>query len=700
MYRIVILVAELALVAIAVFAADLLQRQIEFIPGWLVHLPQVDYGPTDFWITFTYFLVGHLLVFTVAQVMVGPWRPSESRRSVDELFALAAGFALSALTLFITSSVAFDPQFVVGIAVCSALLVLTVHLVAAVRTNGAVQAIRASAFALLRRTFSVPGVLILAFAVSPGILAKLFVSDRDIANAITQVRIYMADLGAEDAQWSTRNALNGRTFLQPIQVRFPPHRPDRLYVLERGGRLHRMPWRAPGESALVLDIAHRVGVVEVENGALGFDFHPAFGSPDSADRGSIFLYYTDVRDGRQVNRLSKFDLNAPEPAATEQPLIVWDRNASGFHNGGEVRFGPDGFLYLGIGEMSDGDSHQAIDHNLAGGVLRIDADRQGGDTSHPPPRQPADGTTRGYYIPSDNPFVGQETVLEEFWALGLRNPFRMSFDSATGRLWAGEVGSTVWEEVNLLEAGGNYQFPFIEGYEATGEARPEVVKGREQPPVHTYRHTSFDRAVIGGVVYRGERFPELQGLYVFGDNYSGKIFAFPATGERIEEAPVLGQVNQYAQRGLTSFTETPDGEILITTLGQADRATGEVLQLVRGASEEGEAAAAPPDQQGAVTMAAALTLYRTNCSRCHGENGMGDAPDAAAMDVPMPDFTSAAFQDQRTDAQLRGVIVDGGAPHGLSAMMPPWGRVLSDAEVDAMVRVVRDFGQTSSERSD
>jgi glucose/arabinose dehydrogenase len=201
--------------------------------------------------------------------------------------------------------------------------------------------------------------------------------------------------------------------------------------------------------------------------------------------------------------------------------------------------------------MLDPDTPQNVTATLASGVLRIDVDRKGHGVSHPIPRRPGSGATRGYFVPDDNPFVGRADTLEEYWAVGLRNPFRISFDPETGALWAGDVGSAEWEEVNLLLAGRNYQYPFIEGREETGRPRSGASIGTEAGPIFTYRHTAYDRAVVGGIVYRGTRHPGLRGQYLFADNYSGKVFSIPATGEPVDAVELLAQADQVAQRGIT-----------------------------------------------------------------------------------------------------------------------------------------------------
>src|SRR5262249_22452907 len=157
-----------------------------------------------------------------------------------------------------------------------------------------------------------------------------------------------------------------------------------------------------------------------------------FGRDGSSNKSFVYAYYTDATvPNQQTNRLVRFDLSLPTVearGASETPLIEFKRNPDGFHNAGDLEFGADNFLYFSIGEAEDRANHQRIDMNPVGGIFRIDVDMKGGSISHPIPRQPKDGKSANYFIPNDNPFVGVPNALEEYWALGLRNPFRFSFD--------------------------------------------------------------------------------------------------------------------------------------------------------------------------------------------------------------------------------------------------------------------------------
>lgn len=264
-----------------------------------------------------------------------------------------------------------------------------------------------------------------------------------------------------------------------------------------------------------------------------------------------------------------------------------------WHNGGGLFFHPtNGFLYWTDGDDADSANTQIIDRNLFSGVFRIDVDKRGGSISHPPPRQPANGVTANYYIPNDNPFVGQPGVLEEYFCLGLRNPHRMTCDPRTERIFIGDVGESAREEVDVIEPGEsglNFQWSRIEG--AQGDLTPPYI-GTSRGPILDYTH-SDGRAVIGGYVYRGKAFvADLGGKYIFGDNVLRIIWAMDENTTPAGKIPLCvmpkgsGPNSGTDYTGLSSFGVDDQGEIYLC---QMSGIGGRIYTLAR-------AGAGPPSR--------------------------------------------------------------------------------------------------------
>ena len=183
------------------------------------------------------------------------------------------------------------------------------------------------------------------------------------------------------------------------------------------------------------------------------------------------------------------------------------------HNGGNLLFGSDGFLYIGLGDGGSAGDPQGNGQNpntLLGAILRID------------PRTPSQ--VRDYSLPSDNPFVGVARFREEIWAYGLRNPWRFSFDRQTGRLWAGDVGQNSFEEVDLILPGRNYGWNILEGFHCYPPSASTCDQTGLELPIIEYPLTGGNRSLVGGYVYRGSRLSSLRGAYIYGDFYSGSIW--------------------------------------------------------------------------------------------------------------------------------------------------------------------------------
>ena len=378
-----------------------------------------------------------------------------------------------------------------------------------------------------------------------------------------------------------------------------------LCVWEREGRI----WTFENssnvtEKKLVLDIHNQCQGWD-DSGLLGVAFHPGF-----ATNHFMYVFYTWVKPSTVTgemntrpnptlpntyhDRLSRFTLddNGVAIPGSEQVLIdLTDQTV--WHHGGGMFFHPkDGFLYLTIGDNSVSDNDQVINKSLFSGVLRIDVDCRGGNISHAIPRQPVNGVTGHYYIPNDNPFVGQansfngqSNALEEFFCIGLRSPHRMTYDPATGRIFIGDVGESAREEVDVIEPGEkglNFQWPYCEG--RLGQMKLPCI-GISRGPILDYPH-SDGRAVIGGYVYRGKKFArDLGGKYIFGDNVYRLVWAMDETTTPVKknilcvmpkgEGPNSG--SDYT--GLSSFGLDADGEIYFCQMSSIG---GHIFTLARG----------------------------------------------------------------------------------------------------------------------
>jgi glucose/arabinose dehydrogenase len=320
--------------------------------------------------------------------------------------------------------------------------------------------------------------------------------------------------------------------------------PDgRFFVLEQGGVIRVFDNRNEVAAASVfLDITDRVTATSFETGLLGLAFAPNF-----AQSGVFYVNYTAPNPLRTV--VSRFTAPAPRTAAdpaSEQAILTVDQPFPN-HNGGQTSFGPDGFLYIGMGDGGAGNDPFGNGQNLGvllGKLLRIDVG----------------GTSPGlaYRIPPDNPFAGRQGARGEIWAYGLRNPWRFSFDRETGQLWLGDVGQNFREEIDIIEKGGNYGWSVMEGMQCRGGGS-NCDRAGLIPPVIDYPTTGFggDCSVTGGFVYRGSAIPALRGAYVYGDYCSGKIWALRWDGSRVMEQGLLIDSDIM----ISSFAQDAQGEI-------------------------------------------------------------------------------------------------------------------------------------------
>jgi len=405
-------------------------------------------------------------------------------------------------------------------------------------------------------------------------------------------------------EWDVEPAFPNLRFRNALLLRESPTAANEWFLVERTGRILAFKNDRDSQmSRIVVDLTRRLGEpLDQEQGVLGLAIHPKFDDSNSVSRGDIFVFYAGREVTRCFNRLSRFHVTQnPDATLASEVVLIDQTDPHPWHNAGCLEFGPDGFLYLGVGDggglNDEFKNSQRIDAGLFSGILRIDVDRRGGEISHRPPRQPAHGRTTGYFIPNDNPFVGRPDSLEEFWSIGLRNPFRMGFDAETKQLWVADVGSLGAEEINLVTPGSNHQWSYREGFEPFPYSPlkgsiPENLIGLESTPRHAYPETPGTHCtqegfcVIGGAVYRGERHPSLDGQYVFGDFGTGRVWAMRATSEVGDRPRELLQLPSSGDHRLCSISIDRAGEIYLVVGATAEESS--MIYRLKARDNDGE----------------------------------------------------------------------------------------------------------------
>lgn len=406
----------------------------------------------------------------------------------------------------------------------------------------------------------------------------------------------------QTGKWAVVDAFTNITVDDPTML-IPEPGTDRLYVSTRQGQIFSFMNRP--DAADMTEFLNLTNVTQGwdDCGLLAFAFHPDFNKTGSSKR-FVYVWYhyspapiigparpSSFTPG--YDRLSRFTVPEGSLVAdrnSEQILInQFDHNL--WHEGSGMAFGPDGFLYLSLSDEGAAYDYyrttQTIRGEMFSGVIRIDVD-QDPARSHPLRRQPLseadlpegwteNNYTTNYFIPNDNPFLdpagGQ---LEEFWAVGLRNPHRMTLDAATGRFWIGDVGQDTWEEIDILERAANYQWSYMEGFHPVrGKVKPAVPDfiGVERPPIYEYVHGPTGNCIIGGYVYRGTQFAnELGGKYLFGDNGSGRLWALTLNGTNPPSVEYLCNMPPGAgYTGLSSFGIDDKNELYLLKMGRPSK---------------------------------------------------------------------------------------------------------------------------------
>lgn len=344
--------------------------------------------------------------------------------------------------------------------------------------------------------------------------------------------------------------------IRPILLTNAGDGSNRLFVPTEQGTIHVFDNKPDARATRIfMDLSSKVSYKDNENeeGFLGMAFHPGF-----KKNGHFFVYYT-TKDAPHTSVVSRFTANAERTQADPESEVEIMRIPQPFwnHNGGTICFGPDGYLYVGLGDGGAGNDPMNHAQNLQtwlGSILRIDVDKK--------------DAGKNYAIPADNPFIGRVAnkaliAQPEIWAYGLRNVWRMSFDRETGDFWVADVGQNLWEEINIVTKGGNYGWNLREGLHAfapNGEGEhPTLID-----PIWEYHH-DIGKSITGGHVYRGKALPELTGHYLYADYVTGLIWALKydkAAGKVVanRSIPITEKLP------IVSFGEDEAGEVFFTAV--------------------------------------------------------------------------------------------------------------------------------------
>jgi glucose/arabinose dehydrogenase len=383
-----------------------------------------------------------------------------------------------------------------------------------------------------------------------------------------------APQGTRQALGSVQLELVAGNLTSPLYATHAHDGSRRIFVVEQPGRIKILGSQSSSPTVF-LDITARV-LPGGERGLLGLAFHPEF-----AFNRRFFVNYTRQPDGATVIAEYRTSLANPDVADVTETVLLVVPQPFDNHNGGMVEFGPDGFLYIGMGDGGSGNDPGNRGQNvneLLGKILRIDV-----DTPSPPAL---------YSSPPDNPFAGGTAGRDEIYALGFRNPFRFSFDRETGALIVGDVGQNAREEVDIVTLGGNFGWRVFEGSLCTGLDPASCGAAGFIPPIAEYDHTGDRCSITGGYVYRGTLDTLPRGTYVYGDFCSGEILQlFPVAANGTQALLLDTSLN------LSSFGEDEAGEILVVGLN------GSVFRLVGSAvppdsGDAGSGGLPPPDDGG------------------------------------------------------------------------------------------------------
>ncbi|WP_010182200.1 PQQ-dependent sugar dehydrogenase [Aquimarina agarilytica] len=385
------------------------------------------------------------------------------------------------------------------------------------------------------------------------------------------------------AQITFEPAFPNVSFNFPVEIANPGDGTDRLFVVEQSGKIKVFPRKKslqPNEVSTFIDLSSDIFFRSgLELGLLGLAFHPNY-----KNNGYFYIYYTDAAQGRNPRMVvSRFTVSNSNPNLadpnSEFIIFQFDKNQSNSnHNGGKIAFGPDGYLYISIGDGGGGNDPQRNAQNINnvfGSICRIDVDMDGNNAIETNSALP----NGRYEIPADNPFANSNG-LDEIYVYGIRNTWKFSFDAPTGRLWGADVGQSAFEEINLIQNGKNYGW---NRFEAQDFANNTPLNGSvKEDPVLFYDHLNGDVSITGGYVYRGTQIksttPDINSKYIFGDYVSGRVWAmdYDPSINRATKTLLFKTNGQF----ISSFGVDKNGELYFSSYGNE----AQLFQLVDGAA--------------------------------------------------------------------------------------------------------------------
>ncbi|MBX2818720.1 MAG: PQQ-dependent sugar dehydrogenase [Rhodothermaceae bacterium] len=396
--------------------------------------------------------------------------------------------------------------------------------------------------------------------------------------------------------WKIVDAFPNLSFHNPIYLLQEPGT-DNLWVAEHAGKIYRFAKETDvteGDRTEMLDITSQVKQDDA-SGIKSFAFHPEYGMAGSPNAHYVYLFYRYTPDplyeeDKAFIRVSRFTVQEDGIIDPESEFVLIHQfSYSRWHDGGDLLFDNEGYLYISLGEDTDVNKSQLLNGPLFGGVLRIDVDMDS-TRSHPIRRQPLnwgplpdgweDSFSQGYFIPNDNPWVNESgEYLEEFFAVGLRSPHRMTYDSLENQIWIGDVGEYKREEINILTKKANYGWPIWEGDVPGDKVGTTVLtEGDLTFPLYAYSHAE-GQAIIGGHVYRGSAFAEdLEGKYIYADYNTRNVYALSTDG--FSKEPTIEFLAKSPAGGLLGgIGKDAENELYFIRWGYYDQSNGRIYKL-------------------------------------------------------------------------------------------------------------------------